>query len=196
MNDFMNRIFLILIFLLIQNTESYCQNWITKYTLLENTDGDFKTLKKDASADEIKNEFYLKNRYKDSLLISVSLYDKKGELFDDLYLNAITEYEYENKIVKYKRLYDKNHQRTEDNFKGYWSIEYIFDKEKKLKKEKYTDKSGNPVQFYPNIDNVPPIIEYEYLENACFEKWIDNENNIVNSDTCDCPKIKIKLIEY
>jgi len=166
----------------------YCQNTVIKYSLLKETDDGLKVEKKNVTISETKNHFFEKYVYVGHNLDSVCLYDKMGNLYDGLYQNAITIYEYSNNKLTFVKLFNKNRQRVENGFWGYWSIEYLYDTKGRITKEINRNKNNVPVKYNYNIDMVAPYLEYEYLtKDSCIEKDFDNNHKLIREVRCACP---------
>lgn len=190
-----NKFLLYFIILIVCSNSSniYSQDTTVLYSLIKRTDSGFLMLKKNIRVSEIRNNFSLKYLYIDSTLRSISFLDSAGNLYDGTYSNALTIFEYDNNVLKYKKMFDKSGRRVNDPFLGYSSIEFLYDNLGRIIKEIYREKNDSIIKYLPNIDFIPPFFEYVYLKDKCLRKWLDNNNRIQFIDTCNCPKIKVKL---
>ncbi len=159
------------------------------YDLLKQTDSEFILDKKEVDKNETQGKFYEKKYFINSNIVKVEQYDKKGNLFDHTYSQAIVIYEYDANNRKAKmKLLDKNKRPIEDGFGGYWAIEYSYDEKGRIIKEIAKDTLDNIVKFIPQIDMRPPIVKYSYDKSKTHIKEFDETEKLIKE--YDCEKIE------
>lgn len=124
------------------------QDTIVAYDILDKSSCLYPIKKTNVSYDAVQKKFYQQRIYIDSKLTRIEQYDSVGNLFDNIYSNAIIEYEYENNKVHFLRFYDKNRDRAEYNFGGYWSMEFLYDSEGKIIKEIFRNKKNELMKHH------------------------------------------------
>ncbi len=189
----LNKLIIIILVLCLESTKIYSQDTLKVFSILKRTDSGFVKVDEDICKSKTKGHFYETSTYIMDTLRSISIYNDKGELYDGIYSNSTTLFEYENGMLKFKKFYNRNNMPVEDGFLGYWSVEFKYDNKSRIVKEIYRDKNNNPVKFESNIDFKPPYLEYEYFGNLCIRKWLNNEYIVQYTDTCCCPNISYKL---
>ena len=191
-----NKLFKTILFLFIIFFEqnAFSQDSTIVLVKLKKTNSAFEVVNGNALDTAIKNSYFQKYLFVDSLLQSVSVYDMDKKLYDGIYNNALTLFEYKKDTLKFIKLYDKNNRRVAEGFMGYWSIEFSYDNKRRIIMETYKDTANNLVKYYPNFDFKPPYIKYKYLaKNKCMRELCDNTKTVQFIDTCDCPKLSYKL---
>jgi hypothetical protein len=157
------------------------------YSIITPTASEFKTIRTNVNLRDTLNNYYKKEYYVDSMLIKIETYDSTGNLFDPPYSHALIIYEYnKDKSAKKLMLFDKNRNRIEDKFQGYWSLEYFFNLDGKKVKQIAKDSSGNLVKYMPLLpDIIPPIIEYQHSENKINIKIYDENYRLIKEEVCE-----------
>lgn len=115
---------------------------IVAYDILEKNSCLYPIKKRNVAQQAVQGKFYQKRIFVDSNLIRIEQRDSVGNLFDNIYTNSIMEFEYENNKVRFLKNYDKNHNKVEYNYGGYWSIEFVYDTEGKIIKEIFRNKKN------------------------------------------------------
>jgi len=187
------KFLIILILIVFVETKSFGQDTICKYNLFNRTDGGLEIDKLDVSFSETRNRFFSKLIYADSLLRTSMLFDKDAKLYDDIFIPAVTTYEYKKNRLTFFMYFDKFNKRTECFF-GEYKTEYIYDNRNRVIKEIKYDKDENIVS-YLNEDGSTPYSEYKYNGKTCMKFRFDNDYNLVDSlESCN-PLDKIKIHE-
>lgn len=171
-----NNILRLSIILLISSCSN--NNIIVKYDIIKQTDSQYIVLKLDVKKENIQGEFYRKRFYNNSLLTKIIYYNPDDEIYSNVYQNAITTYSFvdDSLIIT---LFDKDMNKVENEFLGYNTNIIIFDNKNRVVKKLYKDKYGNYTEFSNELDIVPPIIEYQYIDNKCYEIIKSKEDEII-----------------
>jgi hypothetical protein len=173
-----------------KKTESF-----VKYNIIKPGNGIYVITKKNVKKEQTKNNFHEVVYYTDEKIAKIERFNKMGEYTDSLAVAAVTVFEYNSEgKTKYIRYYDKEGNRTEDEVFGYWSIEYIYDEQNRVRMEIYRDadtkflevprdNSGNIAK----INFLSPVLTYEYIGDNLKIKALDHNFNLLKEVYGDKP---------
>ena len=166
-----------------------------RYDIISKTTSGYAILERNVNPSNTINNYYSKRIYKDSLLLRLEFFNNKSELTDNLYQNAITLFQYdEQKCLKRIENYNKNNEKYENEYLGYWSIEFFFNKNQRLIRKIYKDKHGDLTKFDSNLDIIAPIHEYKYENGNCIEYQLNADSSIIfRNELINYPEIKFDL---
>jgi hypothetical protein len=144
-----------------------------------------------------KNLNFEKIYYEKDKVVKIERYNKNRVLTDDFSVAAITNFEYDpNGNVKFIKYYDKNNIPAENDLFGYWSIEYIYDEQNRVKMEIYRDAESKFLTVPRNnsgeiakINFISPVLTYEYIGDQLKIKALDKNFNLLKEVYGDKPCI-------
>ncbi len=142
-----------------------------QYNLIQPENGIYVITEKNVEEKQTGNFDYEKVYYENDKTVKIERYNKKGNLTDNFSVAAITNFEYDpNGNVKFIKYYDKNNSPAEDDLFGYWSIEYIYDEQNRVKMEIYRDAESKFLTVprdnsgeIAKINFISPVLTYEYI---------------------------------
>lgn len=194
-----SKYFLIILFsiILINSCNSSNEKYIVKYNLIEPQNNIYAVIKNDVTENETKNNFYEKITQQNNKPIRIERCDKNGKLTNNLFVSAITTFEYsKNGNTKFVKYFDKYKKTSHDKKFGYASIEYIYDELNRVQMEIYRDKNYKllqiPVDALGNItkvDFLSPILVYEYFDFQVRIKAFDQNFNLLKEVVGEKPCI-------
>lgn len=166
------------------NSES---SFSVRYNIIHPGNGIYLITEKDVAKEKTINNYFEQVHYLDDKIMKIERYNTEGELTDNLSVPAITKLYYNtDDQVKYLKYFDKDGKNSEDEEFGYWSIEYIYDEENRVKMEIYRnteskflkvpkDNSGNIAK----VNFLAPILTYEYSGDKLKIKALDQNFNLL-----------------
>jgi hypothetical protein len=168
-----------------------------QYNLIQPGNGIYVITKKNVEEKQTSNFDFEKVYYENDKKVKIQRYNKKGNLSDDFSVAAVTKFEYDpNGNVKFIKYFDKNNTPAEDDLFGYWSIEYIYDEQNRVRMEIYRD-AENKFLTVPRdnsgkiakINFISPVLTYEYLGDQLKIKALDKNFNLLKEVYGDKPCI-------
>lgn len=168
-----------------------------QFNLIQPENGIYAITKKNVEEEQINNFDYEKIFYEKRKVVKIERYNKNGNLSDDFSVAAITKFEYDpNGNVKFIKYFDKNNIPAEDDLFGYWSIEYIYDEQNRVRMEIYRD-AENKFLTVPRdnsgaiakINFISPVLTYEYVGDQLKIKALDKNFNLLKEVSGDKPCI-------
>jgi hypothetical protein len=162
-------------------------NSSVKYNIIEPGNGIYAIIEKNVNKSETENKNFETIYYQDNKIVRIERYNTAGILTDEFDVAAVTVLEYNTEgNVKYLKYFDKNGNHSEDEVFGYWSIEYIYDEQNRVRMEIYRDKDSKflevPRDNSGNIAKVnflSPILTYEYSDDKLIIKALDQNFNLL-----------------
>lgn len=169
----------------VKNNEQQNQN--VKYNLVRPSAGIYEVYKKNVKEQETAGNYFEKNFYENDKLLKIERYDKNGNLTDELFIPAITKFEYDNSgKVKYVKYFGKNGRPAETPKFGYSSIEYIYDGKGRVIIEIYRNRNFDllsvPITESGEIKNenfISPVLAYIYNGKDLTIKAFDKNFNLI-----------------
>ncbi|MFZ1289311.1 MAG: hypothetical protein WAR79_04445 [Melioribacteraceae bacterium] len=188
---------IILAAFLISSCNSSKEKIILKYNLVTPQNNIYVITQKDVSENEIKNNIYEKVSFHSNKPIRIERCDKNGKLTDDLFVSAITAFEYsKDGNVKFVKYFDKNLNPSPDKKFGFASIEYVYDELNRVRMEIYRDKNFKLLQVpidnsgnFAKVDFLSPILVYEYFDFQIKIKALDQNFNLLKEVVGEKPCI-------
>lgn len=170
---------------------------IVKYNLVKPGNGIYVVTEKNVGKEKINNSAHEKIYYNNNRIIKVERYDDNGSLTDNFSVSATTVFEYDSdnnvKMIKY---FDKDGNKAEDELFGYWSIEYIYDEQSRVRMEIYRDADSKFLTVprdnsgeIAKINFISPVLTYEYLDDKLKIKALDKNFNLLKEVFGDKPCI-------
>lgn len=168
-----------------------------QYNLIQPGNGIYAITQKNVEEELTRNLNFEKIYYEKNKVVKIERYNRKRDLTDDFSVAAITNFEYDqNGNVKFIKYYDKNNNPAEDDIFGYWSIEYIYDEQNRVRMEIYRDaeskfltvprdNSGEIAKF----NFISPVLTYEYIGDQLKIKALDKNFNLLKEVYGDKPCI-------
>ena len=168
-----------------------------KYNIVEPGNGIYVITKKDVPYKDIVNNAHEAIYYENNKVIKIERYNNVGKLTDNFSVAAITSFEYDLEgNVKYIKYFDKNGSPAEDELFGYWSIEYIYDDQDRVRMEIYRDSDSKFLTVprdntgeIAKINFIAPVLTYEYLDDKLKIKALDRNFNLLKEVYGDKPCI-------
>ena len=162
-------------------------NSSVKYNIIEPGNGIYAIIEKNVNKSKTDNKNFETVYYQNNKIVRIERYNSAGILTDEFAVAAVTVLEYNTQgNVKYLKYFDKNGNHSEDEVFGYWSIEYIYDEQNKVRMEIYRDKDSKflevPRDNSGNIAKVnflSPILTYEYSDDKLIIKALDQNFNLL-----------------
>ncbi len=159
----------------------------TVYNLIKPSAGIYEVYKKNVKEQETAGNYFEKNFYENDKLLKIERYDKNGNLTDELFIPAITKFEYDNSgKVKYVKYFGKNGRPAETPKFGYSSIEYIYDGKGRVIIEIYRNKNFNLLSVprtesgeIKNKNFISPVLAYIYNGKDLTIKAFDKNFNLI-----------------
>lgn len=169
----------------------------TKYNIVEPGNGIYAITKKDVQQKEILNRAHEVIFYKNNNISKIERYSAEGKLTDNFSVAAITIFEYDSEgNVKFIKYFDKNASPAEDELFGYWSIEYIYDEQNRVRMEIYRDADSKFLTVprdnkgdIAKINFIAPVLTYEYVNDKLKIKALDKNFNLLKEVIGDKPCI-------
>jgi hypothetical protein len=187
----------IIILLAIQCNEKELSNtnYKVKYNIIEPGNGIYAIVEKDVNKTNAINSNSEAVYYDADKIVKIERYNKSGELTDEFDVAAVTQLEYNlDGNVKYLKYFDKIGNKSEDEIFGYWSVEYIYDEQNRVRMEIYRDADSKflevPRDNSGNIAKVnflSPILTYEYTNDQIIIKALDQNFNLLKEVNGDKP---------
>ena len=158
-----------------------------KYNIIEPGNGIYAIIEKNVNKSKTENKNFETVYYQDDKILKIERYNTAGILTDEFDVAAVTVFEYNSQgNVKYLKYFDKNGNHSEDEVFGYWSIEYVYDEQNRVRMEIYRDKDSKflevPRDNSGNIAKVnflSPILTYEYSDDKLIIKALDQNFNLL-----------------
>lgn len=168
-----------------------------QYNLIQPENGIYVITEKNVEEKQTGNFDYEKVYYENDKTVKIERYNKKGNLTDNFSVAAITNFEYDpNGNVKFIKYYDKNNSPAEDDLFGYWSIEYVYDEQNRVKMEIYRDAESKFLTVprdnsgeIAKINFISPVLTYEYIGDRIKIKALDKNFNLLKEVYGDKPCI-------
>lgn len=173
------------------------ENTIVKFNLVKPGNGIYVVTEKNVEKERINNSAHEKIYYNSNRIAKVERYGNNGNLTDDFSVAATTVFEYDSdnnvKMIKY---FDKYGKKAEDELFGYWSIEYIYDEQGRVRMEIYRDADSKFLTVprdnsgkIAKIDFISPVLTYEYVDDKLKIKALDKNFNLLKEVFGDKPCI-------
>ncbi len=168
-----------------------------KYNIVEPGNGIYAITKKDVPKEEILNSAHEVIFYQNNNVSKIERYNAEGKLTDNFSVAAITIFEYDTEgNVKFIKYFDKNGSPAEDELFGYWSIEYIYDEQNRVRMEIYRDADSKFLTVprdnkgdIAKINFIAPVLTYEYINDKLKIKALDKNFNLLKEVIGDKPCI-------
>ncbi len=186
---------IILLTILCTNKEIRDTSYQVKYNIIEPGKGIYAIVEKDVTKTKTKNNNFETVYYDDDKLVKIERYDKSEKLSDKFDVAAVTQLEYNfDGNVKYLKYFDKNGNRSEDEIFGYWSVEYIYDEQNRVRMEIYRDANSKFLEVprdnsgdIAKVNFLSPILTYEYIDDQIIIKALDQNFNLLKEVYGDKP---------
>ena len=168
-----------------------------QYNLIQPGNGIYAIIKKNVEEEQTNNFDYEKIFYEKNKVVKIERYNKNGNLTDDFSVSAITKFEYDIAgNVKYIKYFDRIGNAAENEMFGYWSIEYIYDEQNRVRMEIYRDSESKFLTVPRNnsgeiakINFISPVLTYEYIGDHLKIKALDKNFNLLKEVYGDKPCI-------
>ena len=168
-----------------------------KYNLVEPGTDIYVIKEKNVAEDKTRNKNFEAVYFQGDRPVKIERYDESGKLTDAFSVSAVTKLEYDGEgRVKYLKYFDKNGTRWEDDVFGYWSIEYIYDENNRVRMEIYRDAESRFLEVpmdnsgtIAKINFLAPVLAYEYIGNKLKIKALDQNFNLLKEVYGDKPCI-------
>ncbi len=157
------------------------------YNLIRPSAGIYEVYKKNVEEKETRGSFFEKNIFDGNHLVKIERYDKSGKLTDELFIPAITTFEYDQSgKVKYVKYFDKAGKPAETPKFNYSVIEYVYDSAGRVILEIYRDKNFELLSVPYNKDGgiadinfIAPVLAYLYNDTELTIKAFDKNFNLI-----------------
>ncbi len=166
-----------------------------KYNIIEPGNGIYAIIEKNVNKSKTENKNFETVYYQDDKILKIERYNTAGILTDEFDVAAVTVFEYNSQgNVKYLKYFDKNGNHSEDEVFGYWSIEYVYDEQNRVRMEIYRDKDSKFLEVprdnsgnIAKLNFLSPILTYEYSDNTLIIKALDENFNLLKEVYGDKP---------
>lgn len=166
-----------------------------KYNIIEPGNGIYAIIEKNVNKSKTENKNFETVYYQDDKILKIERYNTAGILTDEFDVAAVTVFEYNTQgNVKYLKYFDKNGNHSEDEVFGYWSIEYVYDEQNRVRMEIYRDKDSKFLEVprdnsgnIAKLNFLSPILTYEYSDDTLIIKALDENFNLLKEVYGDKP---------
>jgi hypothetical protein len=166
-----------------------------KYNIIEPGNGIYAIIEKNVNKSKTENKNFETVYYQDDKILKIERYNTAGILTDEFDVAAVTVFEYNSQgNVKYLKYFDKNGNHSEDEVFGYWSIEYVYDEQNRVRMEIYRDKDSKFLEVprdnsgnIAKLNFLSPILTYEYSDDTLIIKALDENFNLLKEVYGDKP---------
>ena len=166
-----------------------------KYNIIEPGNGIYAIVEKDVNKNKTINSNFETVYYDDENIVKIERYNKSGKLTDEFDVAAVTQLEYNlDGNVKYLKYFDKNGNKSADEIFGYWSVEYVYDEQHRVRMEIYRDANSKFLEVprdntgdIAKVNFLSPVLTYEYIDNKLKIKALDQNFNLLKEVYGDKP---------